>query len=390
MAAYKADAEAKRAQDKADAEAKMAENNSVIGTAVGSAMKSVITHMQTDAEAKRAQDKADAEAKRAQDKADAEAKMAAYKADAEAKMAAYKADAEAKMAAYKAEIMRTVQKDAPGAPIIGPMQFRSPYRNGIAEPAPSAAILEEPIKLTIKRKRHTAMAREKALEWVQQHSSNPRPTSEDLEILCQETGVETQERMKNLINSIRQRMTKKNKFYSTQQKTIDEFLLQPEDPAPQIPTGPEGASELRVGVEPGVSDTRNAFQRTDKGTDKGAGNGAASSIGAASSDGPSLLVWPKDASELLIGVNDTWIAFQRANKGRQVSVMEWEQARLKLYEQLVDRRVCVKKLRTHMQFNGCCGCVVGFTGERFQVELELQVSDKKTMLGVFSENLTLL
>jgi hypothetical protein len=40
--------------------------------------------------------------------------------------------------------------------------------------------------------------------------------------------------------------------------------------------------------------------------------------------------WPRDTSELRVGVNDTWNAFQCANKGRSVSTAEWKAARAKL------------------------------------------------------------
>jgi hypothetical protein len=261
-----------------------------------------------------------------------DAKISAYKADAEAKMAAYQADADAKRAEDKAEIMRALQKDAagaarvgpvppylnriaepaPGAPRLGPVP---PYRDHIAEPAPGAASVV-PIKLKQKRKRHTAMAREKALEWIQKHSSYPYPTREEYEILCQETGVETKERMKGLITTIRQSIWKKKKPDSTPQKTINECWARKQGPAPQIPTGPEGAVERHSKTT--------AEWRCNK--------VLAESNGAASSDGPSLPVWPKDASELRVGVNDTWNTFQRAKKGRKVSSMEWDQARMRLLQ----------------------------------------------------------
>jgi hypothetical protein len=52
-------------------------------------------------------------------------------------------------------------------------------------------------------------------------------------------------------------------------------------------------------------------------------------------------VWPKNASELCQGVNDSWNSFQRAQKGRSVSTAEWMAARAKLWAesdvlQLVD------------------------------------------------------
>jgi hypothetical protein len=418
-------------------------NNTSIGTAVGSVMHSVINQMQTDVEAKRAQDKADAEAKRAQDKADAEAKraqdkadveakMAAYKADTEAKMAAFKADAEAKRAQDKAEIMRALQKDAagaarvgpvppylnriaepaPGAPRLGSMQFMPLYRDHIAEPAPGAASVV-PIKLKQKRKRHTAMAREKALEWIQKHSSYPYPTREEYEILCQETGVETKERMKGLITTIRQSIWKKKKPDSTPQKTIDEFWAHGQGPAPEIPTGPEGASEPRVGV----SDTRNAVPCADKGADNGAGKGADNGAGKgadngagkgagegrskttsewrrnkvlAEQSGKSFPSWPQDASELVCEVNDTWNVFQHAHVGRQVSTVEWKQARLNLWEQCVDRRVRVQNLQTCKEYNGCCGRVVGLTGERFLVELDEKITYYKKQIILHPKNSILL
>jgi hypothetical protein len=327
--------------------------------------------------------------------------MAAYKTDAEAKMAAYKADAEAKMAAYKAEIMRTVQKDAPGAPRIEPM---SPYRNGIAEPAPGAASVV-PIKLKQKRKRHTAMAREKALEWIQKHSGHPYATREEYEILCQETGVETKERMKGLITTIRQSIWKKKKPDSTPQKTIDEFWAHGQGPAPEIPTGPEGASEPRVGV----SDTRNAVPCADKGADNGAGKGADNGAGKGAGEGRSKTTsewrrnkvlaeqsgksfpsWPQDASELVCEVNDTWNVFQHAHVGRQVSTVEWKQARLNLWEQCVDRRVRVQNLQTCKEYNGCCGRVVGLTGERFLVELDEKITYYKKQIILHPKNSILL
>ena len=343
-------------------------------------------------------------------KADAEAKMAAFKADAEAKRAQDKADAEAKRAQDKAEIMRALQKDAagaarvgpvppylnriaepaPGAPRLGPMpRYRDhiavpapgapsigpvpPYRDHIAEPAPGAASVV-PIKLKQKRKRHTAMAREKALEWIQKHSGHPYPTREEYEILCQETGVETKKRMKGLITTIRQSIWKKKKPEPTPQKTINECWARKKGPAPQIPTGPEGAVERHSKTT--------AEWRCNK--------VLAESNGAASSDGPSLPVWPKDAWELRVGVNDTWNAFQRANKGRKVSSMEWYQARMKLWEQCLDRRVCVQNLHTRKEYNGCCGRVVGLTRERFSVELDLKGSDQQRWLALNPENVKLL
>jgi hypothetical protein len=57
-----------------------------------------------------------------------------------------------------------------------------------------------------------------------------------------------------------------------------------------------------------------------------------------------IRAWPGDASELLVGGNDTWNLFQSANKGRSVSTDEWKASRAKLLAEqdgVVEREACV-------------------------------------------------
>jgi hypothetical protein len=60
---------------------------------------------------------------------------------------------------------------------------------------------------------------------------------------------------------------------------------------------------------------------------RGRGGKAGGRAGGGETGNPT---WPRDTSELRVGVNDTWNAFQCANKGRSVSTAEWKAARAKL------------------------------------------------------------
>ena len=76
--------------------------------------------------------------------------------------------------------------------------------------------------------------------------------------------------------------------------------------------------------------------------------------------------------------------------GRQVSTVEWKQARLKLWEQFLDRRVRVQNLQTCKEYNGCCGRVVGLTEERFLVELDEKITYYKKQILLHPKNSILL
>jgi hypothetical protein len=57
--------------------------------------------------------------------------------------------------------------------------------------------------------------------------------------------------------------------------------------------------------------------------------------------------WPGHASELCIGVNDTWNSFQCANKGRSVSTAEWKAARAQLWAEHDEWMGSISEVSSH-------------------------------------------
>jgi hypothetical protein len=57
--------------------------------------------------------------------------------------------------------------------------------------------------------------------------------------------------------------------------------------------------------------------------------------------------WPGHASELRIGVNDTWNSFQCANKGRSVSTAEWKAARAQLWAEHDEWMGSISEVSSH-------------------------------------------
>jgi hypothetical protein len=57
--------------------------------------------------------------------------------------------------------------------------------------------------------------------------------------------------------------------------------------------------------------------------------------------------WPGHASELRIGVNDTWNSFQCANKGRSVSTAEWKAARAQLWAEHEEWTGSISEVSSH-------------------------------------------
>ena len=55
---------------------------------------------------------------------------------------------------------------------------------------------------------YTAESKKKTLQWLLNHSSNQYPRREDIEILRQETGIDTFQRMTSLLSSMRIKMAK--------------------------------------------------------------------------------------------------------------------------------------------------------------------------------------
>lgn len=115
---------------------------------------------------------ASAAAKLAENKAETDAKMA----ETDAKLAENKADTDAKMAVIMQSLNKVAKGCAPVAPLLQPVRKYTKY---------------------------TAESKRKTLKWLLEHSKNPYPTPLEIEILRQETGIDTYKRMSTLIVNIR-------------------------------------------------------------------------------------------------------------------------------------------------------------------------------------------
>jgi hypothetical protein len=248
MAEYKADTDAKMAESKADTDAKMTESKA-------------------DTDAKMAEYKADADAKMAEYKADTDAKMAKIMNALAPKIPTWPANkSEPKIPlwpANKSELhvgvndtwnvfqyankgrsvtpadwhsARTAllagsngaesngaesnggaslpeppvppRMDAAGpqaaAPVSTWVQAPRPFR------APAAPALA-PQTSRAKPGRNTIMEKKITLEWLLRNLSHPFPTANDLEMLRQQTGIDTTQRMYRLVVDIRKKRLEQNK-----------------------------------------------------------------------------------------------------------------------------------------------------------------------------------
>ena len=108
--------------------------------------------------------------------ASADAKLAENKAETDAKLAENKADTDAKMAVIMKSLNKVAKGSAPVAPLLKPVRTYTKY---------------------------TAESKTKTLQWLLEHSKNPYPTPLEIEILRQETGIDTYKRMSTLVVQIR-------------------------------------------------------------------------------------------------------------------------------------------------------------------------------------------
>ena len=115
---------------------------------------------------------ASAAAKLAENKAETDAKMA----ETDAKLAENKADTDAKMAVIMQSLNKVAKGCAPVAPLLQPVRKYTKY---------------------------TAESKTKTLKWLLEHSKNPYPTPLEIEILRQETGIDTYKRMSTLVVRMR-------------------------------------------------------------------------------------------------------------------------------------------------------------------------------------------
>jgi hypothetical protein len=75
--------------------------------------------------------------------------------------------------------------------------------------APAAPALAQQI-FRAKVGRNSIMAKKITLEWLLQNSSHPFPTANDLEMLQQQTGIDTTKRMHRLVKHIRSKHMQRN------------------------------------------------------------------------------------------------------------------------------------------------------------------------------------
>jgi len=250
-------------------------NNTEMITAFGSVIKTNNTEIISTMNAKMVEYKADTDAKMAESKADADAKMAEYKADTDAKMAKIMNALAPKIPTWpanKSELRVGVNDTwnafqcankgrsvtsadwhaartallagsnvagsngavsngagsngtaslpappvAPRMDAAGP-QEAAPVSTWVYKPwvykahfrAPAAPAMA-PQTSSAKRGRNTIMAKKITLEWLLRNLSDPFPTANDLEMLQQQTGIDTAHRMHRLVVDIRKKRLELNK-----------------------------------------------------------------------------------------------------------------------------------------------------------------------------------
>jgi hypothetical protein len=250
-------------------------NNTEMITAFGSVIKTNNTEIISTMNAKMVEYKADTDAKMAESKADTDAKMAESKADTDAKMAKIMKEQAPKiptLPANKSELLVGVNDTwnafqcankgrsvtsadwhaartallagsnvagsngavsngagsngtaslpappvAPRMDAAGP-QEAAPVSTWVYKPwvykahfrAPAAPAMA-PQTSSAKRGRNTIMAKKITLEWLLRNLSDPFPTANDLEMLQQQTGIDTAHRMHRLVVDIRKKRLELNK-----------------------------------------------------------------------------------------------------------------------------------------------------------------------------------
>ena len=94
---------------------------------------------------------------------------------------------------------------------------------------------------------------------------------------------------------------------------------------------PAGGSIERMGVMNTAAAPRVPVETSSK-TNITVGRGTTGGGGAAAGKHKrQVAMWPAHPLELCRGVNDTWNSFQRANKGRTVTTVEWKTAQVQLW-----------------------------------------------------------
>jgi hypothetical protein len=175
-----ADADAMNAENKADTDAKMAETD-----------------------AKIADNKAETDAKMAEIVASADAKIADNKAETDAKIAEIVASADAKMA----EIVNALSKVATGSATDCVPDAPAEIMNALSKVASGSAtgsVPDAPAKLPMRKyKKYTTESKKITLQWVMKNISYPYADIDELEMLQKKTGVDTIDRMRQLIKQLR-------------------------------------------------------------------------------------------------------------------------------------------------------------------------------------------
>jgi hypothetical protein len=175
-----ADADAMNAENKADTDAKMAETD-----------------------AKIADNKAETDAKMAEIVASADAKIADNKAETDAKIAEIVASADAKMA----EIVNALSKVATGSATDCVPDAPAEIMNALSKVASCSAtgsVPDAPAKLPMRKyQKYTTESKKITLQWVMKNISYPYADIDELEMLQKKTGVDTIDRMRQLIKQLR-------------------------------------------------------------------------------------------------------------------------------------------------------------------------------------------
>ena len=167
-----------------------------------------IVENKAETDAKIAENKAEADAKIAE----ADAKIAENKAEVDAKIAENKAEAAANFAELKDVVDVVVAKLAAVAQGASAASSAPAAPAASAAPAAGVARVASAAKVAVRKyQRYTAAAKQKVLQWLLKHSSDPYTTPEQLELLRQQTGIDTTKRMSTLLFQIRSKEMEKDK-----------------------------------------------------------------------------------------------------------------------------------------------------------------------------------
>jgi hypothetical protein len=167
-----------------------------------------------DANAIMAENKAETDAQIADNKAETDAKMAEIVASADAKIADNKAETDAKIAeivasadAKMAEIVNALSKVATGSATDCVPDAPAEIMNALSKVASGSAtgsVPDAPAKLPMRKyKKYTTESKKITLQWVMKNISYPYADIDELEMLQKKTGVDTIDRMRQLIKQLR-------------------------------------------------------------------------------------------------------------------------------------------------------------------------------------------